>query len=64
MRAQTHNVASANHFKTGEMTGEGGDDGAAAPRVGGGGGGRCDPSADLPDGCGCRLDGTRAQEVT
>ena len=43
----------------GEMTAEGGDDDAAAPRAGGGA--SCDPSAGSADGCACRSDGTRAQ---
>ena len=47
----------------GEMTGEGGDDGAAAPRPEGAGDGSCDPTTGSGDGCACRLDGTRAQGV-
>ena len=35
--------------KTGKKTGEGGDDGAAAPHAGGGGEGSCDPSTGSAD---------------
>ena len=47
----------------GEMTGEGGDDGAVAPRPAGGGGGSCAPPTGSADGCACRSGGTRAQGV-
>ena len=47
----------------GEMTGEGGDDGAVAPRPAGGGGGSCAPPTGSAGSRACRLDGTRAQGV-
>ena len=46
--------------KTGKKTGEGGDDGAAAPHAGGGGDGSCDPPTDSADSCACSFDGTWA----
>ena len=45
----------------GEMAGEDGNDGAAAPRAGGGGGSSYAPFAGSADGCAYRLGGTRAR---